>query len=61
MKFPLLHNVSLLMKLCWTVPLLSIVPVVGTVMREGYDYSYLGDLSGIENVGAPIPWKKHWR
>ena len=34
------------------------VPVVGTVMREGYDYSYLGDLSGIENVGAPISVEK---
>ncbi len=34
------------------------VPVIGTVMREGYDYSYLGDLTGIENVGAPISVEK---
>lgn len=34
------------------------VPVVGTVYREGYDYSYLGDLTGVENVGAPISVEK---
>jgi len=34
------------------------VPIVGAGIREGFDYTYLGDLSGIENVGTPISVEK---
>ena len=34
------------------------VPIVGAGIREGFDYSYLGDITEIENVGTPMSVEK---